>query len=117
MGVGLPKGYAYIEMGSEEEAQLAIDHLHEGQIDGNFIRVEFQADRKRAAAAKEAARLAMEHRKIETSRPLNRVLPGTRNERDRRETERTRHERDGNRREVDHKNRDRDRHAEKSRKD
>merc|ERR1719197_1404132 len=45
--VGLPKGYAHIEMSSEHDAEKAVAGLHNGQIDGNIIKVELQGDKKK----------------------------------------------------------------------
>merc|ERR1712087_927731 len=53
--LGLSKGYGYVEMASENDAREAIDHLHNGQIDGNVIKVEVYADRQRRLAAEKAA--------------------------------------------------------------
>merc|ERR1712217_122204 len=52
--LGLSKGYGYVEMASEIDAREAIDHLHNGQIDGNVIKVEVYADRQRRLAAEKA---------------------------------------------------------------
>lgn len=36
--VNLPRGFAHVEYSSIEDAQKAIDHMHEGQIDGNVVK-------------------------------------------------------------------------------
>jgi RNA recognition motif-containing protein len=36
--VNLPRGFAHVEFKNHEDAQRAIDYMHEGQLDGNIIR-------------------------------------------------------------------------------
>lgn len=36
--VNLPRGFAHVEYDEHQDAQKAIDFMHEGQIDGNVIR-------------------------------------------------------------------------------
>ncbi|PFH32542.1 RNA recognition motif-containing protein [Besnoitia besnoiti] len=56
---GIPKGYAYVEFDSVQEAELAREHLNAGMLDGRAMKVEFsskvkeqrQAEKARAAAA------------------------------------------------------------------
>lgn len=36
--VNLPRGFAHVEFERREDAQKAIDYMHEGQIDGNVVR-------------------------------------------------------------------------------
>lgn len=56
---GIPKGYAYVEFDSVQEAELAREHLNQGMLDGRAMKVEFsskvkeqrQAEKARAAAA------------------------------------------------------------------
>lgn len=36
--VNLPRGFAHVEFAALEDAQKAIDHMHEGQIDGNVVK-------------------------------------------------------------------------------
>jgi hypothetical protein len=35
--VGLPRGFAYVEYSTAEEAEAARDHMDAAQIDGNII--------------------------------------------------------------------------------
>ncbi|KAJ9510715.1 hypothetical protein QJQ45_027662 [Haematococcus lacustris] len=37
--VNLPRGFAHVEFEKHSDAQKALDHMHEGQLDGNVIRV------------------------------------------------------------------------------
>ncbi|KAL6765900.1 hypothetical protein V8C86DRAFT_1782010, partial [Haematococcus lacustris] len=39
--VNLPRGFAHVEFEKHSDAQKALDHMHEGQLDGNVIRVSF----------------------------------------------------------------------------
>lgn len=36
--VNLPRGFAHVEYASRAEAEAAIDHMNNGQIDGNVVK-------------------------------------------------------------------------------
>lgn len=36
--VNLPRGFAHVEYESASDATKAVEHMHEGQIDGNVIK-------------------------------------------------------------------------------
>merc|ERR1712013_674957 len=106
MGVGLPKGYAYVEMESGHDAEKAVKGMNGGQIDGNTLKVEFQADKKRKAAEESKRPVHQQTRRppVRTDRDRERERDRERRERER---ERSRRRDADKKRDSDHKDRDR----------